>query len=75
VPAKRGCEVLRRGARSVAREVAPSLDCTKTDASRLVEYTKADERMPPKELGKMAPYLRKKGRPGRLSKEGVATVY
>jgi len=29
-----------------------------TDASRLVEYTQVNERMPLKELGKLAPYLR-----------------
>jgi len=32
-----------------------------TDASRLVEYTQVNERMPLKELGKLAPYFGRRG--------------
>ena len=35
---------------------------TKTDTGGLVENTKVSERTVAKELGKMAPYVRKKGR-------------
>jgi len=52
-------------------------NCTKTDTSGLVEYTKANERTPSKELGQMAPYLRYEEchSSGWLSKERAATVY
>lgn len=51
-------------------------DCTKPDTSGLVEYTQANERTPPKELGQLAPYLRYEERHrGWLSKERAATVY
>ena len=36
-------------------------DRTKTDTGRKEEYSKARERIIVKELGKLAPYLRKKG--------------
>ncbi len=38
-----------------------ALPVPQTDTGGLVEYTKADERTLVKELGKMIPYLRKKG--------------
>lgn len=52
-------------------------NCTKTDTGGLVEYTKANERTPPKELGQMAPYLRYEECHDTkwLSKERAATVY
>jgi hypothetical protein len=51
-------------------------DCTKPDTSGLVEYTKASERTPSKELGQLAPYLRYEERHlWWLSKERAATVY
>lgn len=51
-------------------------DCTKPDTSGLVEYTQANERTPPKELGQLAPYLRYEERHRWwLSKERAATVY
>lgn len=57
--------------------VANNYNCTKTDTSGLVEYTKANERTPPKELGQMAPYLRYEECHDKkwLSKERAATVY
>ena len=41
-------------------------DRTKTDTGGRVEYTKARERKVVKELGKLTPYLRKKGSSNRL---------
>ena len=42
--------------------VEPRVSVPQTDTGRWVEYTKANGRTLVKELGKIVPYLRKKGR-------------
>lgn len=45
---------------------SPTGDRTKTDTGRKEEYSKARERNIVKELGKLTPYLRKKGSSSEL---------
>lgn len=58
VTEQRGCEGLMPLITASDITCDINYNCTKTDTSRLVEYTKANERTPSKELGQMAPYLR-----------------
>lgn len=59
VTEQRGCEgLMQLGSLTINVVRSNNHNCTKTDTSGLVEYTKANERTPPKELGQMAPYLR-----------------
>jgi len=60
------------------QEILRIIYCTKTNSSGWVEYTKAQGRIPLKELGKMAPYVRNKEfllQNKRINKERRWTVY